>query len=120
EKVDYGIAFHQQTGAMDYRAEYDRRVAHDGQAGTILRAYREHQMAPDNGFLRRTWPKIRKSIELLMAQDRKREGLLEGEQYNTLDASWYGRIAWISSLYLACVRAGASMAREMGDDAFAR
>jgi non-lysosomal glucosylceramidase len=120
EKVDYGIAFHAQTGAMDYRAEYDRRVAHDGQAGTILRAYREHQMSADDGFLRRNWPKIRKSIEYLMAQDPKQRGLLEGEQYNTLDASWYGEIAWISSLYLACIRAGAAMAVEMGDEAFAK
>jgi uncharacterized protein (DUF608 family) len=120
EAVDYGIAFHADSGAMDHRAEYDRRVAHDGQAGTVLRAYREHQMAPDDGFLRRTWPRIKKSIEYLMRQDANRDGLLEGEQYNTLDASWYGQIAWISSLYLACVRAGAAMAREIGDDAFAR
>jgi non-lysosomal glucosylceramidase len=120
ERVDYGIAFHPDTGAIDYRAEYDRRVAHDGQAGTILRAYREHQMSADDGFLRRTWPKIKKSIEYLMRQDPHRDGLLEGEQYNTLDASWYGEIAWISSLYLACVRAGAAMAREMHDEAFAK
>jgi uncharacterized protein (DUF608 family) len=120
EMVDYGLAFHADTGAMDYRAEYDRRVAHDGQAGTILRAYREHQMSADDGFLRRNWPKIKKSIEYLMRQDANRDGLLEGEQYNTLDASWYGEIAWISSLYLACVRAGAAMARELGDEAFAQ
>jgi non-lysosomal glucosylceramidase len=120
EMVDYGLAFHAETGAMDYRAEYDRRVAHDGQAGTILRAYREHQMSADDSFLRRNWPKIKKSIAYLMRQDTNRDGLLEGEQYNTLDASWYGEIAWISSLYLACVRAGAAMAREMGDDAFAK
>src|SRR5262249_21508894 len=70
--------------------------------------------------LRRTWPKIKKSIEHLMKQDANQDGLLEGEQYNTLDASWYGEIAWISSLYLACVRAGAAMAREMGDEEFAK
>jgi uncharacterized protein (DUF608 family) len=120
ERVDYGIAFHPDTGAMDYRAEYDRRVAHDGQAGTILRAYREHQMSADDSFLRRNWPKIKKSIAYLMRQDSNQDGLLEGEQYNTLDASWYGEIAWISSLYLACVRAGAAMAREMADEAFAK
>jgi uncharacterized protein (DUF608 family) len=118
ETVDYGLAFHPDTGAMDYRAEYDRRVAHDGQAGTILRAYREHQMSPDDSFLRHHWPKIKKSIEYLMRRDR--EGILDGEQYNTLDASWYGEIAWISSLYLACVRAGAAMAREMQDEPFAK
>jgi non-lysosomal glucosylceramidase len=54
-----------------------------------------------------------------MRQDRDSDGLLEGEQYNTLDAPWYGEIAWISSLYLAAVRAGAAMAEEMNDAAFA-
>src|SRR5713226_562117 len=77
-------------------------------------------MSADDGFLRRNWPKIKQSIEYLMKQDANRDGLLDGEQYNTLDASWYGLIAWISSLYLACVRAGAAMAREMGDEAFAQ
>jgi uncharacterized protein (DUF608 family) len=120
ETVDYGIGFHPDTGAIDYRGEYDRRVAHDGQAGTILRVYREHQMAADDGFLRRLWPRVRQSVEYLMRQDTGRDGLLEGEQYNTLDAAWYGEIPWISSLYLACVRAGAAMAREVGDEAFAR
>jgi uncharacterized protein (DUF608 family) len=120
ERVDYGIAFHADTGAMDYRAEYDRRVAHDGQAGTILRAYREHQTAVDDQYLRRTWPRIKKSIEYLLHQDTDRDGILDGEQYNTLDASWYGQIPWISSLYLACLRAGAAMAREVNDPEFAR
>ncbi len=120
ETVDYGIAFHADSGAMDYRAEADRRVAVDGQAGTILRAYREHQMSADGAFLQRTWPRIKKSLEYLIRQDRGEDGMLDGEQYNTLDASWYGEIAWISSLYLAAVRAGAAMAEEMKDAAFAQ
>jgi len=120
EITDYGIAFHADTGAMDYRAEADRRVATDGQAGTILRAYREHLMSAADAFLRRLWPKIRKSLEYLIREDGNADGLLEGEQYNTLDASWYGQIAWLSSLYVAAVRAGAAMARDMGDTDFAR
>ena len=120
EITDYGIAFHADTGAMDYRAEAHRRVATDGQAGTILRTYREHLMSADDTFLRRLWPRIKKSVEYLIREDGNDDGLLEGEQYNTLDASWYGQIPWLSSLYLAAVRAGAAMAREMGDADFAR
>lgn len=119
EWVDYGLAFHADTGAMDYRAEAHRVVAIDGQAGTILRTYREHRMSPDDAFLRRLWPRIRKSVEHLLARDLDQDGVLDGEQYNTLDASWYGEIAWLSSLYCAALRAGAAMAREAGDDAFA-
>lgn len=120
EMVDYGIAFHEDSGAMDYRAEAHTIVAHDGQAGTILRAYREHLMSADDRFLKRCWPRIRKSIEFLMHEDGNDDGLIEGAQYNTLDAAWYGPMGWISSLYLAAVRAGQVMAEELGDAEFAQ
>jgi len=119
EKVDFGLAFHE-DGSIDYRAEFHRRVAVDGQCGTILRVLREHQMSPDEGFLRRVWPRVRRSIEYLIGQDGDDNGVLEGAQYNTLDAEWFGPISWISSMYLAALRAGAAMAREMGDETFAR
>ena len=45
--------------------------------------------------------------------------MLEGPQHNTLDAEWFGQIPWLSSLYLAALRAGEAMAREMGDEDFA-
>ncbi len=119
EMVDFGLAFDDSTGLIRYRAEAGKELAVDGQAGTILRAYREHQMSPDDGFLRKVWPRVRKAIELLISRDEQGDGLLDGPQYNTLDAAWYGQIAWISSLYLAAVKAGEAMAREMGDTAFA-
>ena len=118
EMVDFGLAFHEDTGAMDYRAEAHPIVAHDGQAGTILRAYREHLMSADSGFLKRCWPRIKKAIEFLMKEDGDDDGLLEGAQYNTLDAAWFGPMGWISSLYLAAVQAGQALALEMKDEAF--
>ncbi|MFO0888801.1 MAG: GH116 family glycosyl hydrolase [Isosphaeraceae bacterium] len=118
ERVDFGLAWHD-TGAMDFRSENDRSVAHDGFCGTIIRAYREHQMAPDSGFLERTWPRVRKSVEFIMAQDKDADGLLEGVQMNTLDTAWVGPMSWISSLYLAAVAAGGAMAEERGDVEFA-
>lgn len=120
EHVDFGIAFHEDSGAMDYRAEAHKIVAHDGQAGTILRAYREHTTSPDAGFLQRCWPRIRKALEHLIQQDKDADGLLEGEQYNTLDTAWFGPMGWLSSLFLAAVRAGQAMAEEMGDVDFAQ
>jgi uncharacterized protein (DUF608 family) len=118
ERVDFGLAWHE-SGSMDFRAENDRHVAHDGFCGTIVRAYREHQMAGDSEFLKRIWPRVRRSLEFIMSQDRDADGLLEGEQMNTLDTAWFGPMAWISSLYLAAVSAGAAMADEMGDVPFA-
>ncbi len=119
EEIDFGVSFHEDTGAIDYRGEFGRQVAHDGQCNCVLRAYREHTMQRDDRFLRRRWPRIKRALQHLINEDRDRDGLLEGRQYNTLDADWYGPMAWISSLYLAALRAGEAMAQEMGDEEFA-
>ncbi|MHB8897954.1 MAG: GH116 family glycosyl hydrolase, partial [Thermoguttaceae bacterium] len=119
ENVDYGLSFHE-GGQIDYRGEFGKREAIDGQCGTILRVLREHQMSADDAFLKRIWPRVRQSIEFLIAQDADSNGVLEAAQYNTLDAEWYGPISWISSLYLAALRAGAAMADDMADPDFAQ
>ncbi|WP_169792156.1 GH116 family glycosyl hydrolase [Jiangella muralis] len=118
ERVDLGVGF-RATGEIGMRAEADRGWAADGQAGTVLRIYREHQMSEDDTWLRGVWPKVRASIEWMIQHDAGADGVLDGGQPNTLDATWYGRIAWISGLYVAALRAGEAMARELGDDAFA-
>jgi hypothetical protein len=120
EVQDYGIGFDPKTGIIDHRGEFHVGYAADGQAGTILRAYREHQMSADDAFLKRLWPKVKKSLEYMIAQDGNDDGLIENYQHNTLDTGFWGPSSWLSSLYLAAVRAGEEMAREMGDDAFAR
>lgn len=118
EITDFGLAW-RENGAIDYRSENARDVAHDGLCGTVVRAYREHTMCPDDAFLKRIWPRVRASVAFLMDQDRDADGLLEGVQYNTLDAAWAGPMGWISSLYLAALAAGAAMATEMSDADFA-
>jgi uncharacterized protein (DUF608 family) len=119
QHADYGISW-QPDGTIWYRGESGRHMAHDGQAGTILRTYREHSTSKDSKFLSANWAKIKKSIERLVADDPNKDGLWEGEQYNTLDSSWYGKVSWISSLYIAALRAGVEMANEMGDADFAK
>jgi non-lysosomal glucosylceramidase len=101
------------------RGEFDRTVAVDGHAGCILRAYRDHQMSRDSEFLKRNWASIKKAVQYLIRQDGNGDGILEGAQHNTLDAAWYGKIPWLSSLYLASLHAGEAMAIEMGDTDFA-
>ena len=114
ERVDFGLAW-RPNGAIDYRSESGRDVAHDGFCGTLIRTYREHQMSSDPSFLRRIWPRVRQSLEFILAEDKDADGILEGRQFNTLDAAWYGPMAWISSLYIAALSAGAEMATEMED-----
>jgi uncharacterized protein (DUF608 family) len=117
EHVDLGVAFNQQTGMIGNRGE-GSGPAVDGQAGRILGVYREHQTSADKGFLTRVWPHVKLAIGYLSAHDVDGDGLLEGAQDNTLDAAWYGKIAWISSLYAAALLACAEMANEMGDTDF--
>jgi non-lysosomal glucosylceramidase len=119
ERVDYGIAFNTQTGGIGFRAEFDSTSAVDGQAGVLLRTYREHSMSADIEFLRRVWPRAKQAMLFLMGLDPHGEGILSGPQENTLDAAWFGKIAWTSSLYNAALRACERMADEVQDAPFA-
>jgi uncharacterized protein (DUF608 family) len=130
EQIDYGLSF-KENGIINYRGEYSHQGHHDGrgyavdgQAGTILRTYREHSMSNDYTFLQKNWSKIKKSIEYMITHDKekdgKADGILEGIQYNTLDRMWFGKNAWLSSMYNAALRAGEAMAIEMKDEKFAR
>ncbi len=119
DRVDLGISFDPSTGIIGFRGEFDRSLAVDGQAGVILRAYREHQMTTDNAFLSRIWLRLKKAFDPLLQLDGNEDGILEGPQANTLDAAWYGKIPWLSSLYVAALMAGERMAMEMGDTDFA-
>jgi non-lysosomal glucosylceramidase len=119
ERVDMGIAFCEKSGEVGYRGEYNMTLAVDGQAGTILRIYREHQMSPDSSFLKRNWNKVKLMYKPLFALDQKEEGIMDGQQRNTLDRAWAGQISWMSSMYCAACRAGEQMANEVGDAEFA-
>jgi non-lysosomal glucosylceramidase len=125
EMADYqpGAGFNPTNGLIDFRGEFHNGFAVDGQSGTILRVWREHQMSADDAFLRRLWPRVKQSIEYLMkhdAEDGAADGIMEGGQPNTLDTVWWGPIAWLSSLYIAALRAGEEMAKEVGDTDFAK
>ena len=110
EMVDYGVGFEAETGRIRFRAEHNNHWAVDGQSGIILRTYREHQMSGDPQFLRRIWPKAKKALEFMISKDAEADGIMDGPQHNTLDADWFGQVAWLSGLYLAALRAGEQMA----------
>ena len=118
ERVDFGLAL-QPDGAIYFRGEFNKIPAVDGQAGTVLRALREHQMSADGQFLKRNWPKIKLATEWLIAKDADGDGIIESNQHNTLDTDWFGPVAWLSGLYLAALLGAARMADEAGDAGFA-
>jgi non-lysosomal glucosylceramidase len=116
--VDLGLAL-QPDGSIHFRGEYNDIPAIDAQAGTILRVLREHQMSADDSFLRGLWPKVKTAMDWLIAKDGDGDGLIEGNQHNTLDTDWFGPVAWLSGLYLSALQAAASMADDMGDPQYA-
>jgi hypothetical protein len=118
EKVDFGLAL-QPDGSIHFRGEFNDFPAIDAQAGTILRALREHQMSSDPDFLKRNWPQIKRAMNWLIAKDSNGDGLIETNQHNTLDTDWFGPVAWLSGLYLAALLAAEAMAIEMSDQPFA-
>ncbi|MEJ7588368.1 MAG: GH116 family glycosyl-hydrolase [Ferruginibacter sp.] len=118
QRVDLGLSL-MEDGGIWFRGEYEKRPAIDGQAGTVLRVYREHQMSRDDTFLRDNWTKIKMATRFIIKQDVNKDGMEDVPMENTLDAVWDGEIAWIVGLCLAAVRAGEMMAVEMKDTTFA-
>ncbi|MEI6890794.1 MAG: GH116 family glycosyl hydrolase [Pontiella sp.] len=122
EKTDYDLA-QLPDGSVPFRikmesGEHGAGVAIDGQCGTVLRSYREHLISADDTFLKTYWPNIKRALEYLINFDGGFDGVLDGQQHNTLDASWYGKVHAISSLYIAALRAGEEMAKRTDDTAF--
>lgn len=118
ETTDLGVGFRPETGGIIFRAEYESRPAIDGQAGVVLRFYRDHQMSKDNAFLKKNWANLKKAIQFIIDQDKNGDGMTDTPMENTLDAVWEGEIAWIVGLTLAAIRAGEYMAEEVGDTEF--
>lgn len=121
KRVDFNpqIAFDSKTGIIGCRGEYDRSQSADGQAGIILRAYRDYLVSPSDPFLKEKWPQIKLAATWLMSLDSNKDGILDLPQANTLDNTWYGKVPWITSLALAAAAATEAMAAVVGDSVFA-
>ncbi|MCC6907227.1 MAG: hypothetical protein IT430_04735 [Phycisphaerales bacterium] len=118
ENQDLGAALHE-DGLVGFRGERNNAYAADGQAGTVLKCYREHLMSPDDAFLKRNWPNIKNVLLYSITQDGNDDGLIESSQHNTYDINFFGPNTFVGSLYLAALRAGEEMARLMGEIDFA-
>ncbi len=115
---DLGEAFDEASGLVGFRS--DRNFAADGQAGTVLKCYREHLTSPDDRFLRQNWPRIQAALEYLIREDGDSNGIIENDrQHNTYDINFVGANTFVGSLYLAALRAGEEMAKTVGDPAAA-
>ena len=96
------------------------KSAADGQAGTILKFYREWKISGDNEFLKNLWPKVKRSMEYIWKEwDKDEDGIMEGRQHNTYDVDFYGPNPFTSFLYLAALKAISEIAQFLGDYEFA-
>ncbi|MCP5117511.1 MAG: hypothetical protein GY953_42355, partial [bacterium] len=94
--------------------------AADGQMGCVMKVYREWLLSGDDDWLRKLWPEVKRALEYAWnAWDADRDGVMEGEQHNTYDIEFYGPNTMMGTLYLGALKAGARMARHLGDNAAA-
>lgn len=117
EKTDFRI-INKSSGAISFRGDLNKKNAADGQAGIVLRAYRDYLISDDEVFLKKNWKNIKLTLQYLInldKEDGEADGSIFGEQHNTLDAEWYGNIPVITSLYLAALAAAIEMATVMID-----
>jgi len=97
-------------------------AAADGQFQTIVKAYEYVSKAKDDAWLRKWWPRIRRSVEFCWIEggwDADCDGVVEGCQHNTMDVEYYGPNPQMGFLYLAALEAAAKMADACGDGDFA-
>ena len=120
--LDGGMSFRAELPL--FRATAGKERAADGQMGTILKAYREWKLSGDRAFLDSIWPNVKKALAFAWtakkdAWDADKDGVMEGPQGNTMDVDYWGPNPQMAFWYLGALKAGAAMAREEGDTAFA-
>ena len=127
EHTDFTPEVLMPDGNIRFRGIYsgEHHACIDGQAGILLRCYREHLSDPSGDFIRRNWHAIEKATEYLVESEALgkpggADGIFTRRFENTLDAQWGGEIPWIVGIYLAGLTASAAMADEVGDQPAAR
>jgi hypothetical protein len=63
-------------------------AAADGQMGSLMRLYRDWQLAGDDDMLRALWPAAKRALEFCWIPggwDADRDGVMEGCQHNTMN-----------------------------------
>jgi non-lysosomal glucosylceramidase len=84
--------------------------AFDGQCHSILASLLTHRLGNDGQWLARQWPKIKQSMNYLIAGwDKDEDGMLAGPQHG-MDSLHGGTTSWMGSMYLSALAAAKQMA----------
>jgi uncharacterized protein (DUF608 family) len=92
------------------------RPCADGQFGGIMHVYREWKISGDNAWLKEIWFGVKMALEFAWEDwDEEKTGVLRNFQHNTYDIDFYGPNPMLTCYYLGALKAGAEMAKAMGD-----
>ena len=105
------------NGQIPYR-QPSGTPAFDGQCGDILGAYREYLLSDDTAWLQSQYPAIKKAMNyIIKTHDSDKDGWLsDAPKHTTYDASMSGNPSFLSSLYLAALKASEKMALATKDE----
>ena len=127
--VEFGYATNEE-GKMSFRVDLplDKKnagkyTAADGQMGTIMKFYRDWQLLGDNHFLKKYWLQVKAALAYAWIKDgwdRDKDGIMEGDQHNTMDVNYVGPNPQMQIWYLGALKAAKAMALHMEDNEFAR
>ena len=98
----------------------------DGHFGATIKAYREWRNSGDDAWLAPLLAQIRRSIEYAWSPDNPdrwdpdKTGVLWGKQHHTLDMELFGPNSWLTSFYVAALKAAAEMADALGEQGLCR
>ncbi len=94
----------------------DFHAAADGQLGGIMKAHRDWRISGDTAWLRKLWPKVKKSLDYCIATwDPAHKGWLEEPHHNTYDIEFWGPDGMCTSFYLGALKAAMAMGQAVGE-----
>lgn len=114
----------QNTGHQEFRTSLPIRksghtfyAAADGQLGGIIKTYREWRISGNTDWLRKLWPRLKKSVEYCIGQwDPDREGRLHLPHHNTYDIEFCGCDSLTMSFYVSALAAITQIAQALRED----
>lgn len=91
--------------------------ASDGQLGGIMKMFREWRTSGDTEWLRKYWPRVKQSVDYIIATlDPRETGLLEESHHNTYDINYFGPDGHTGSFYMGALAALVRMGKTFGED----
>ena len=107
---------------LEANAKAGRMDAADGHLQCIIKACENWKKTGDDAWMLKLYPRIRLSMEFTWLKDgwdADKDGVMEGSQHNTMDVEYFGPNPQMEFLYLAALKAMATMADRADDTAFA-